>query len=45
MRSMWMTLMGAVPPEKGLSNAKTNYNGKDKAELERPRTSKGKGQS
>ena len=45
MRSMWMALMGAVPPEKGLSYTEANYNGKDKAELERPRTSKGKSQS
>src|SRR6266702_357111 len=34
--------MGAVPPEKGLSYAEANHNGKDEPELERPGTSKGK---
>jgi hypothetical protein len=37
--------MGAVPLEKILSYAEANYNGKDKPELERPRTSKGTSQS
>jgi len=37
-----MAQMGAVPPEKSLSYAEANYNGKDEPELERPGTSKGK---
>lgn len=37
---LWIAQLRAVPPKHGLSHAEPNYNGKEKPELECPKTSK-----